>query len=107
MQDTITHQPIIVLGLMLATVSGKFLASFVTGKYLKFKNAEILTMASLSLPQMAATLASAVVGYKALNSNGERLLDIQFVNAVVILVIFTCVIGPILTERFAKHIKSD
>jgi Kef-type K+ transport system membrane component KefB len=107
MQDTITHQPIMVLGLIVATVSGKFLAAFVTGKYLKFNNAETLTMASLSLPQMAATLASAVVGYQALNSNGERLLDIQFVNAVVILVIFTCVIGPILTERFAKHIESD
>lgn len=48
-------------------------------------------MASLSFPQMAATLASAVVGYQAVNGASERLLDASFLNAVVMLVIFTCV----------------
>jgi hypothetical protein len=51
---------------------------------------------------MAATLASAVVGYQAMNGSGDRLLDRGFINAVVMLVIFTCVVGPILTERFAQ-----
>jgi uncharacterized membrane protein (UPF0182 family) len=61
-------------------------------------------MASLSFPQMAATLASAVVGYQAVNGRGERLLDAGFVNAVVLLVIVTCVLGPLLTERFASRL---
>jgi hypothetical protein len=72
----------------------------------RFTQAETFTMASLSFPQMAATLASAVVGYQALNANGERLLDSGFVNAVVILVIFSCVLGPILTGRYARQIAA-
>lgn len=53
---------------------------------------------------MAATLASAVVGHQAANGKGERLLDAGFVNAVVLLVIVTCVLGPLLTEPFAARL---
>ncbi len=52
--------------------------------------------------QRLATLASAVVGYQAINTAGVRLLDAEFVNAVLVLVVVTCVIGPILTEHFLR-----
>lgn len=104
MADTILGQPLMVLGLIAATFGGKTLAAWITGKCFHFQRAETMTMASLSFPQMAATLASAVVGYQAINSDGERLLDSGFVNAVVMLVIVSCVLGPILTERYAPRV---
>jgi hypothetical protein len=45
--------------------------------------------------------------YQAINSEGVRLLDAEFVNAVLVLVVATCVIGPILTERFGKTLAAD
>jgi len=104
MKRTIVSQPGLVLLLIAATIGGKSLAAWVTGQCFRFQKAETLTMASLSFPQMAATLASAVVGYQAMNGSGDRLLDRGFINAVVMLVIFTCVVGPILTERFAQRL---
>ena len=107
MKQTIASQPLMVLLLITATIGGKSLAAWVTGLCFQFQKAETLTMDSLSFPQMAATLASAVVGYQAVNGNGERLLDRGFINAVVMLVIFTCVVGPILTERFAQGLPKS
>ena len=107
MKQTVINQPLMVLTLIAATFGGKLLAAWLTGRCFGFQRAETLTMASLSFPQMAATLASAVVGYEALNASGERLLDVGFINAVVILVLVTCVLGPILTERFAAALPKD
>lgn len=107
MGRTILGQPFLVLGLIAATLAGKTLAAWITGKCFQFRRPETLTMASLSFPQMAATLASAVVGYEVMNAEGERLLDTGFINAVVILVILTCVLGPILTERSAKNLRQS
>ena len=64
-------------------------------------------MASLSYPQMAATLASAVVGYQTLNGSGQRLLDTGFVNAVVVVIVVTCILGPILTTRYARRMAKE
>jgi Kef-type K+ transport system membrane component KefB len=103
-KKTVLSQPGLVLALVGATLGGKWLAARLTGLCFGYARAEALTMASLSFPQMAATLASAVVGYQAVNGKGERLLDAGFVNAVVLLVIVTCVVGPLLTERFAARL---
>jgi len=43
---------------------------------------------------MAATLASAVGAYDTKNASGERLLDIEFVNAVLVFAVASCVVGP-------------
>ncbi|RYD17521.1 MAG: cation:proton antiporter [Verrucomicrobiaceae bacterium] len=107
MKGTLLGQPLLVLGLLAATFCGKALAAWLTGRRFGFGRAETATMASLSFPQMAATLASAVVGYQALNPKGERLLDEGFVNAVVILVIVSCVVGPILTARSAPALAGE
>lgn len=103
-KETVMSQPLMVVALITATVGGKWLAARLTGRCFGYRRAELLTMASLSFPQMAATLASAVVGYQAVNGDGERLLDVGFLNAVIMLVIFTCVLGPILTKRFGSQL---
>lgn len=103
-KKTVMSQPLMIISLIGATVGGKWLAALTTGRCFGYTGPETNTMASLSFPQMAATLASAVVGFQAVNGAGERLLDAAFLNAVVMLVIFTCVLGPILTERFGSQL---
>jgi hypothetical protein len=61
-------------------------------------------MWSLSIPQVAATLAATIVAYNTLNAAGERLLNESMLNAVVVLVIVTSVAGPMLTKRYGSRI---
>jgi hypothetical protein len=61
-----------------------------------------LTMWSLSLPQVAATLAAALVAYETKNAAGERLIGEPVLNSVIVLLVVSSVLGPILTERYAS-----
>jgi hypothetical protein len=63
-------------------------------------------MWSLSIPQVAATLAAALVAYNSKNAAGVRLIDEPVLNSILVLVIFTSVIGPVLTEFFGKRIAN-
>jgi hypothetical protein len=60
------------------------------------------------LPQVAATLAAALVAYHTVNADGQRLLDERMLNAVLVLMLATSILGPVLTERFApRMLDSD
>ncbi|RYD60654.1 MAG: cation:proton antiporter [Verrucomicrobiaceae bacterium] len=107
LQRSLLENPLMSGGLLVGILGGKTLAAWLTARIYHFDRAEMWTMASLSYPQMAATLASAVVGYQTVNAAGERLLDAGFVNAVVVVIIVTCVLGPILTARHAPRMKSS
>ncbi len=67
-------------------------------------------MWSLSLPQVAATLAAALVAYNTTNASGERLgerlIGEPVLNSVIVLLVVTSVLGPILTESFAKRLPT-
>jgi Kef-type K+ transport system membrane component KefB/nucleotide-binding universal stress UspA family protein len=82
-------------------VGSKFVAAFLAKLLYRYNNAELLTMWSLSLPQVAATLAATLVAYKTFNSAGERLIDEGVLNSVIVLMLVTAIIGPIITSRFA------
>src|SRR5213594_1504319 len=94
------------LSLVAAIVGGlvgtKFLAAFVTQRPVGYTQMEGLLMWSLSLPQVAATLAAAVVAYNAKNAAGVRLIDEPVINTVVVLMVATSILGPMLTERFGR-----
>ena len=60
-------------------------------------------MWALTLPQVAATLAATVVAYDTHNAAGQRMLDTTMLNAVLVLMLVTSVLGPLLTERFAPR----
>ncbi len=96
------------LGLVLAIVGGlvgsKFLAAFVTQRLVGYTKTEGLLMWSLSLPQVAATLAAAVVAFQAKNAAGVRLIDEPVINTVVVLMVTTSVLGPMLTERYGREL---
>ena len=60
-----------------------------------------MTVWALTLPQVAATLAATLVAYHTVNADGQRMLDERMLNAVLVLVLASSILGPMLTERFA------
>lgn len=85
---------IIVGGLFL----GKFLAALIPKFLYKYSWDQCLTMWSLSLPQVAATLAATLVGVEA------GLLSDAVFNAVIVMMLITSVTGPILTGKYARNL---
>ena len=63
-------------------------------------------MFSLSVPQVAATLAVVLVAYATRNAAGQRLIDEPMLNATVVLVIVSSLIGLVLTDRATKQIAT-
>ena len=64
-------------------------------------------MWSLTLPQVAATLAATLAAFNTYNPAGQRLLDDQLLNVVLVLMLTTSILGPVLTERFAPRLLEE
>jgi len=56
---------------------------------------------------VAATLAAALVAYKALNVEGVPLIDTPMVNTIIVLVLITAILGPVLTRRAALWMQPN
>ena len=97
----------LVLGIVLALLVGKGLAAELGGHIFGYSRSARLTMWALTLPQVAATLAATLVAYDTRNAAGERLLDGKMLNTVLVLLLVTAILGPILTERFARGMVSE
>ena len=93
------------LGLVLAIIGalfvGKWIAASIAARLYAYTPAARRTVWSLTLPQVAATLAATLVGYNTFNPAGDRLLDVHMLNVVFVLLLVTAILGPVLTERFA------
>lgn len=90
----------IVGGLLLS----KWLAAFASRKWLGYSRDEGLVMWSLSLPQVAATLAAALTAYEAKTADGRRLIDEPVLNSVIVLMVVTSLLGPVLTAVFGRRL---
>jgi Kef-type K+ transport system membrane component KefB/nucleotide-binding universal stress UspA family protein len=88
--------------IVVALIGSKFIAAFLAKLLYRYNTAELLTMWSLSLPQVAATLAAALVAYKTVNPAGERLINEGVLNSVIVLMLVTSIMGPVITARFAS-----
>jgi Kef-type K+ transport system membrane component KefB len=95
----------LVLSIIGALVVGKFVAAEITGRMYGYTSDERLTIWSLTLPQVAATLAATLVAYKTLDRAGNHLLDDRMLNVVLALMLSTSILGPVLTERFAPRLQ--
>ncbi|MDB9378338.1 universal stress protein, partial [Nodularia sphaerocarpa] len=91
--------------IVVALISSKFIAALLAKLIYRYNNAEMLTMWSLSLPQVAATLAAALVAYQTLNPAGERLISEGVLNSVIVLMLVTSIMGPLITARFAALLQ--
>jgi Kef-type K+ transport system membrane component KefB len=104
--DTIINHVDLVLMVVGGLILAKFLAAWIAGKIFKFEKNKTMLMWSLSLPQVAATLAATMVAYDTLNDKGERLLSETMLNGVVVLVVVTSILGPILTRKFGAPMST-
>jgi len=84
-----------------ALIIGKGVAAAIAARAFKYTRPAMMTVWSLTLPQLAATLAATLVGFDTLNSAGQRLIDETVLDVVFVLILVTATIGPIMTQRYA------
>jgi Kef-type K+ transport system membrane component KefB len=98
----------LVAGIVASLIMGKGVAAAIAGRAFGYSPQARLGMWALTLPQVAATLAATLVGYNTLNEAGVRLLDEKMLNAVLVLLVVTSILGPIMTELFTpRMIKQE
>jgi Kef-type K+ transport system membrane component KefB len=94
----------LVVAVIGALLVGKAIATSVAGRRFGYSHDVRLTMWSLTLPQVAATLAAALVAYTTFDPEGHRLIDDKLLNVVLVLMVTTSILGPVLTERFLRRV---
>jgi Kef-type K+ transport system membrane component KefB len=94
-------------GVIFALLAGKWIAVQVAGRAFHYSPTARLTMWSLTLPQVAATLAATLVAFDTLDPSGQRLIDGRLLNVVLVLMLSTSILGPVLTEHFAPRMLPD
>jgi Kef-type K+ transport system membrane component KefB len=100
---TVTSNFSLAIAVVCALLVGKWIASKIIAWKFAYTAAARNTMWSLTLPQVAATLAAALVGFNTLDSMGQRLIDKPLLSVVLVLLLTTSILGPILTARFAPR----
>jgi len=89
------------LFIVISLFASKFIAAFLGKLIYRYNWQEMLMMWSLSVPQVGATLAATLVGYRA------ELLPIGVLNSVVLLMLVTSTVGPLITSRLAVGLASS
>ncbi len=85
--------------MLVGAIGGKGLASWISGALFGYRRPQILMMWSLTMPKVAATLATAFIGFQA------GLLNQMVLNAVLAVMVVTATLGPILTERSVTRLN--
>ena len=87
--------------MLVGAIGGKGLASWISGSLFRYRRPQILMMWSLTMPKVAATLATAFIGFRA------GLLDQMVLNSVLAVMVVTATLGPILTERAVTRLNDS
>lgn len=88
------------LTVVVGLITSKFIAAMLAKLVYRYNWQEMLTMWSLSMPQVGATLAATLVGYRA------GLLNEGILNSVIVLMLVTATLGPLITSRVAVGLPS-
>jgi nucleotide-binding universal stress UspA family protein len=83
------------LAIVVGLIASKFAAALLAKLVYRYNWNEMLTMWSLSVPQVGATLAATLVGYEV------GLLNEGVLNSVIVLMLVTATLGPLITSRVA------
>jgi len=84
--------------MVIGVISCKGVVSLIAGWAFRYNGNQMVMMWSLAMPQVAATLATAFIGYEA------GLLDQTVLNAVLAMMVVTATLGPILTARSVRQL---
>ncbi len=96
--ETVTNNVGFPLAMIAGLLLSKFLAAYTSKLLYGYSWDETLTMWSLSLPQVAATLAAALAGVEA------GIIPEPVFNTIVVLMLVSAILGPTLTERFGSKL---
>jgi len=99
--DVLTGQPQVWMmagALIAAVLVGKSAAAWLTGWLYGYSRTDRTLMIGLTLPQAAATLAVTVTASEA------GAFDAVVVDAVVVVILVTCLIGPLLSRRAGRKL---
>jgi Kef-type K+ transport system membrane component KefB len=105
--QTLVARTGLVMGMVGGLIAAKFLAAELTRRLFGYSRGEGHLIWSLSLPQVAATLAAAIVAFQIKNAAGVRLIDEPVINTVLVLVVVTSILGPLLTEHFGRQVLAQ
>jgi Kef-type K+ transport system membrane component KefB len=94
----------LVVGIVGGLIAAKFLAASLTRRIFRYSRSQEHLIWSLSLPQVATTLAATLVAIHTKDAAGTRLIDEPVINTVLVLVVVTSILGPILTEHFGRQL---
>ena len=76
----------------------KWMAARLSQRLFGYSPEEGWTMFGLSVPQAAATLAAALIGYQI------RLFDETVLNGTILMILVTCTLGPWVVERYGRKL---
>lgn len=97
-----SYESIVLAIVLIVFVSiGKLLPALLTGKIYNYTKNEILMIIGLSIPHASATLAATLVGYEI------GILDQTMVNSIILMILFTCIVGPYYVEKSGREIASQ
>lgn len=89
---------LVLVGMIVTVLPAKFIAAWVTRRVFGYSREETWVMFGLSVPQAAATLAIALIGYRL------KLFDTALLNATIIVILTTSTLGPWLVERYGRKV---
>ncbi|MEH1837860.1 MAG: cation:proton antiporter [Nostoc sp.] len=95
--DTLKLTLLMIVGL----IASKLIAALFTKLVYRYNWQEMLTIWSLSLPQVTTTLAATLVGYRA------ELLPVELLHSVIVLMVVTSTLGPLITSKIAVGLNSS
>lgn len=96
--NSLTSELLLTLSILGVLIISKLLAALAAKLVYRYSWDEALTMWSLSMPQVAATLAAALAAYNI------ELISVEVFNAVIVLMLGTSVLGPVLTSKFGSKL---
>ncbi|MDJ0733013.1 MAG: cation:proton antiporter [Nostocaceae cyanobacterium] len=89
------------LCLVMGVIASKFIAAFLAKLIYRYNWRETLTIWSVNIPQVSATLAATLVGYR------FELLNVEIFNSAIVLMLVTASIGPMITSRLAMGLTAS
>ena len=97
----------VVLFMVFVGTAGKALAAYMASFHFRMPVLFGHLMCGLTSAHAAGAIAMVMVGMRLETSPGHYLVDNDILNGVVIMILFTCVISSVITERAAKRIVLD
>lgn len=88
-------------------VIAKWIPAYLTQKIFKMKVVERRILFGMTNAHAAAALAAVLIGHDIVMENGERLLNDDVLNGTVVLILITCIVSSIVTDRAAKKIITE